>query len=85
MKLRCAVQPRRRQVQLQAQRNSQQRKPPSRARDRQNRVTREAERVLDQLTIPSETIRLPEIAPYMSSSVQEPGIDGLARTNLRFS
>jgi hypothetical protein len=37
------------------------------------------------LTIPSETIGLSEIASYISDSVQEPGIDGLARTNLRFS
>ena len=35
--------------------------------------------------IPSETIGLSEIASYISDSVQEPGIDGLARTNLRFS
>ncbi len=38
-----------------------------------------------QLTIPSDTIRMSEIAPHISSSVQETGIDGLARTNLRFS
>jgi len=37
------------------------------------------------LTIPNETIRLAEIASYISDSVQETGIDGLARTNLRFS
>ena len=37
------------------------------------------------LTIPNETIRLAEIASYISDSVQEPGIDGLARTSLRFS
>jgi len=42
-------------------------------------------RVWDQLTIPSDTIRLSESAPYMNSSVQEPGIDGLARANLHFS
>ena len=38
-----------------------------------------------QLTIPSETIGVSEAASYISDSVQEPGIDGLARTNLRFS
>ena len=38
-----------------------------------------------RLTIASERIRLPEIAPYISFSVQELGIDGLARTSLRFS
>ena len=37
------------------------------------------------LTIPNETIRLAEIASYISDSVQETGIDGLARTSLRFS
>ncbi len=37
------------------------------------------------LTIPNETIRLAEIASYICDSVQETGIDGLARTNLRFS
>jgi hypothetical protein len=38
-----------------------------------------------QLTIPSETIGLSETASYISDSVQELGINGLARTNLRFS
>jgi hypothetical protein len=42
-------------------------------------------RVWDQLTIPSEATGLSEILSYISDSVQEPGIDGLARTNLRFS
>ena len=38
-----------------------------------------------QLTIPIETIGVSGTALYISDSVQEPGIDGLARTNLRFS
>ena len=38
-----------------------------------------------RLTIASERICLSEIAPYISFSVLEPGFDGLARTNLRFS
>jgi hypothetical protein len=38
-----------------------------------------------RLTIPNETIRLAEIASYISDSVQETSIDGLARTSLRFS
>ena len=38
-----------------------------------------------RLTIPYEGIRFPETTPYISTSVQERGIDGLARTNLRFS
>jgi len=55
-----------------------------------HRITRaaaysKAERVWDQLTIPSETIGVSETASYITDSVQEPGIDGLARTNLRFS
>ena len=33
----------------------------------------------------SERIRFSEIASYISDSVQETGIDGLARTSLRFS
>jgi hypothetical protein len=35
--------------------------------------------------MPSEAIRLSKTASHISVSVQEPGIDGLARTNLRFS
>jgi len=42
-------------------------------------------RVWDQLTILSDAIRRSESTPYINISVQEPGIDGLARTNLRFS
>ena len=37
-----------------------------------------------RLTTASERIRLSETAPYISFSVQEAGIDGLARTNLRY-
>ena len=40
---------------------------------------------LQLLTMPSEAIRLSKTASYISVSVQEPGIHGLARTNLRFS
>ena len=36
-------------------------------------------------TISSEAIRVSTTASYIHPSVQEPGIDGLARTNLRFS
>jgi hypothetical protein len=36
-------------------------------------------------TILSEAIRISKPASYIYLSVQEPGIDGLARTNLRFS
>jgi hypothetical protein len=38
-----------------------------------------------RLTISYEGIRFPETTPHISTSVQERGIDGLARTNLRFS
>ena len=37
------------------------------------------------LTIASERSCLSKPASYIYLSVQEPGIDGLARTNLRFS
>ena len=37
------------------------------------------------LTIPTETIRFPAIASPHHCQRTEPGIDGLARTNLRFS
>jgi hypothetical protein len=55
------------------------------SRSRRGHDTRQPIKEWDQLTIASETIGVSETASYISDSVQEPGIDGLARTNLRFS